>query len=188
MTKKNFEQLQESLPFLHREELRLICQRYALSIKGSKPQLVQRILHFTQTGKEVEEKKIPLISRAKKGANASVHPKALMLYGNYKNDLKTRLFFKEIIGEHFHFTAFGIDWLRERWLTGRPPTYEEFAQMWKSDFKKREQQKPNPKKEWAYICFTQRFLKMNPQANRQELLKAWHAERERHKKIIFGLL
>ncbi|MBM3857506.1 MAG: hypothetical protein FJ390_06035 [Verrucomicrobia bacterium] len=188
MNKEKLKQLQESLPFLHREELRLLCERHALSIRGSKPQVLQRILYFVETGKEREEKKIPSVLRIQKGAAPSLHLQSLMLYGGYKNDLKTRLFFKKIIGEYFHFTAFGIDWLRQRWLAGQPPTYQEFAQMWESEFKKGQQQKPAPKKEWAYICFTQQFLKMNPKATRQELLAAWHQERERHKKMIFGLL
>lgn len=107
-----------------------------LSTKGSKPQLIKKIFYFFETGKKLEEQKIPLISKIQKGAVPSLHPNSLMLHGAYKNDLKTRLFFKKIIGEHFHFTAFGIDWLKRRWLEGRPPTYQEFAEMWAFEFQK----------------------------------------------------
>jgi len=184
MNKSSVDQFKESLPFLHRAELRLICQRYTLSTSGTKPELLQRIVHFVETGREYEAKKVAAVSQAKRGAVPSLHPRSLILQGVYKNDLKTRLFFKKLIGEHFHFTAFGIDWVKSRWQEGKPPTYQEFAHMWEEEFKKRQQKKADPKNEWAYICFMQRFLKMNPQASRQELLKNWHEERGRHKNFV----
>ncbi len=61
----------------------------------------------------------------------------MILKGSYKNDLKTRLFFKNIVGDHFHFTAFGIDWINEKWMEGNPPTYRDYATMWQSEVDRR---------------------------------------------------
>ena len=111
-----------------------------------------------------------------------------MLKGNYKNDLKTRLFFKKIIGEHFHFTAFGIDWLNERWMLGNPPTYQEFADMWEDEYRKRQKTPASAKEEWAYIRFVQGYLIHSPESSRDALNTAWENERQRHKSIAKSML
>ena len=108
----------------------------------------------------------------------------MILKGSYKNDLKTRLFFKSIIGDHFHFTAFGIDWINARWFAGNPPTYQEFADMWITESEKRVLEGSVPKKEWAYINFTQKFIAQVPNASRQQLLYAWETERGHNKAFI----
>lgn len=105
----------------------------------------------------------------------------LMIKGAYKNDLKTRLFFKVLIGEYFHFTSFGIDWLNELWMEGRPPTYQEFSSMWKLEYQRRKENPVDPKAEWAYINYVQSFIKQFPDATQKDINHAWENERERHK-------
>lgn len=143
--------LKKALLFLKMAELRDVCARLYLPTQGTKNVLIAWILHFIKTGEIIKEPKIPDASKAKRGNNYSLSPETLILKGAYKNDLKTRLFFKTLIGEYFHFTAFGIDWLNARWLEGKPPTYQEFAQMWKSEYARREKEGTTPKEEWAYI-------------------------------------
>ncbi len=103
-----------------------------------------------------------------------------MLYGSgsYKNDLATRNFFKELIGDHFHFTAQGIDWLRERWLEGNPPTYADFANEWRAEYERNKKQKRLPKQEWAYIRFVQEYMQHFPSASKKEVNAAWKAKRQ----------
>lgn len=101
-----------------------------------------------------------------------------MLKGSYKNDYATRSFFKALIGSHFHFTAYGIDWLQERWEQGKPPTYREFANMWQSQWQWRKQQKVDPKEEWAYLNFCQQFMKKYPHSSRSQMMKEWKEKRE----------
>lgn len=125
LSSAELEQLSESLLYLHVEELKEITARLHISDKGAKGAIIARILHFLQFGEELLLPKFPAVSCAKKGVVPALLPKSLMLRGTYKNDLATRLFFKTLIGEHFHFTAFGIDWLNERWMEGKPPTYQE---------------------------------------------------------------
>ena len=146
--------LKEALLFLHVAELEAICTQLGLVAKGKKIILIARILNFISTGEIIKEPKIPAVSKVKRGCDYPLETGTCMLKGAYKNDLKTRLFFKKLIGEHFHFTAFGIDWLNERWLEGKPPTYEEFATMWKSEYARRLKIGSTPKEEWAYINFT----------------------------------
>lgn len=173
--------LSEGLNFFHVAELKEICAQLNLQEQGKKAVLIQHILHFIQTGEKQELPKIPHISRAKRGENYPLHPETLILKGAYKNDLKTRLFFKKLIGEYFHFTAFGVDWLNDRWMVGQPPTYREFAEMWKAEYTLRQNAPRAPKMEWAYINFTQRFLAAHPHSSRADLLSAWTQERGQQK-------
>ena len=180
--------LQKSLYFLHVGELREICLRLCIPEKGLKLRLIARIMHFIPTGEVIKEPKMPDISRAKRGEYYPLHPEALILKGAYKNDLKTRLFFKSLIGEHFHFTAFGIDWINERWMSGLPPSYQEFVDMWKAEGERRKKNPETPKVEWAYIHFTQDFLKANPEATRSEVIDAWKHVHQINKEIVYRIL
>lgn len=177
MSLKQLEELVEALHFLKMDELKQICSQLSLSDQGPKLALVERIKTFVQGGQERMTAKIPAISCAKKNQIYPLAAQALMLVGAYKNDLKSRTFFKQLIGDHFHFTAFGIDWLKQRWCEGSPPTYQEFADMWQKENEHRKQNKAQPKKEWAYINFLQQYTKKHPDASHAETIDAWHALR-----------
>jgi hypothetical protein len=116
--------LREMLPYMNLKELKEACQILALPASGQKGEIIQRIYSFCEKGIVLTPSKVPEVSIAKK---------TLILKGAYKNDAKTRAFLKSMIGEHFHFTAFGQDWIKERWLAGNPPTYKEFADYWKKN-------------------------------------------------------
>jgi len=146
-------------------------------------ELIQRIQIFIETGKLFEKVPIPKNSKAKRKQLYPLEPDTLILFGNYKNDLKTRLFFKEMIGEYFHFTAFGIDWINDRWFNGNPPTYREFAKFWEAEYSRRKKEKPSPKQEWAYIIFVQNYLAQNPSAKREAIMQEW--EKERRRNLLF---
>lgn len=174
----------ESLLFLHVEELKSLATELSLVEKGNKIALIQRILHFFETGEKLTNPQFPKKSCAAKGQVYSLTKDTLMLKGAYKNDLKTRLFFKQLIGEYFHFTAFGIDWLNERWMEGNPPTYQQFAEMWEEEYRKRKEIPHAPKEEWAYINFVQKFTLSNPTASREMINSAWECERQKHKASV----
>lgn len=180
--------LTTSLLFLKVEELKTLARALLLPDNGAKKQIINRILHFLQTGQKINAPTIPAVSRAQRGKEYPLKASTLMLKGAYKNDLVTRLFFKALIGPHFHFTAYGIDWLNERWLSGNPPTYQEFAHMWQAEHERRAIMPAAPKEEWAYINFIQAFLNHSPHASREIVMLAWERERLRNKAIAEGIL
>lgn len=184
ITNQQLHELKESLTFPHVSELRSIAVRLGLSEKGKKMEIIVRILHFLQTGEKLSVAKVPQVSSAQRGKIYPLLPGTLIVKGSYKNDLKTRLFFKSLIGNYFHFTAFGIDWINERWMEGNPPTYQEFADMWKAEYQRRKETPEAPKEEWAYINFVQQFLQHSPNVTRDVLHGEWEAERQKHKKRI----
>lgn len=172
-------ELKEALSYMHVNELKLQLELLQLSSKGfNKKELVERLVHYAVTGEELPPLEIPAISKAKRGAPYFLAPQERMLYGSYKNDLATRNFFKQIIGDHFHFTAQGLDWLRERWLAGKAPTYKEFAKEWQDEYERNKQQKRAPKQEWAYIRFVQEYIKQFPEASKAEVIDAWETRRQ----------
>lgn len=172
-------ELKENLSYLHVDELKAQLQELGLSVKGfNKNELIERLMHYVATGKELAHREIPAVSKAARHEMPTLDAKSSMLYGSYKNDRATREFFKQLIGKHFHFTAQGIDWLRERWLEGKPPTYAEFAQEWQAEYERNKEQKRPPKQEWAYIRFIQNYTQHFPHTSKEEMTDAWNRERQ----------
>lgn len=177
LNKKDIEVLDEALYYMNMEELKQACEELELSVIGKKRDLIHRMLTFIQTGKIVKIKPIPALSKAEKGREYPLSAKTVILYGAYKNDLKTRLFMKKLVGDYFHFTAFGQDWMKERWYAGNPPTYAEFADFWIREYNHRKISKANPKQEWAYLNFIQRYTKQHPQTSKDSMMAAWKKQR-----------
>ncbi len=180
--------LETSLNFFYVSELKNLCETLSLSSKGKKRDLIHRIITFVKTGKKLVSLKFPKASCARRGEVHEISENNLMLKGDYKNDLKTRLFFKKLIGEHFHFTAFGIDWLNDRWMDGNPPTYQEFILMWKDEYERRKANPAAPKDEWAYIIFTKSYIKKFPGATREDINFSWDEERQKNKRYVEEML
>ena len=174
--------MRNSLLFLIMSELRDICIKLNINSKGTKQALINNICYFKEHNKEA--KPITPIASVKNTAQQYITAENFMIKGIYKNSKCARLFFQKIIGEKFHFTAFGIDWLNDRCAANNSPTYKEFSDMWIEQINIKRQ----PKEEWQYIIYVQNFLINKPNATRDELLNGWQNERMKHKQIIEDLL
>jgi hypothetical protein len=164
-------------------ELKLLCGSLGLSVNGKKMNFITRILIFIKDKVNLPQPQYPKVSTGN-AKTTILSVDSLMVKGEYKNNLKTRLFFKQIIGDHFHFTASGIDWLEHRWMAGLPPTYKEFADIWVKEYEFRKLYGRVPKAEWAYINFVQKYLKDNLKSTRSQILAAWDCERKKHKDLV----
>jgi hypothetical protein len=127
-------------------------------------------------------------SKAEKGRIYPLHKNTLILEGAYKNDERTKAFFKKMIGDHFKFTAFGIEWIHNRWIDGNPPTYQEFMDMWQEEYKKRQKFGSPLKAEWAYINFSKDFAANNAEVTQAIIVEAWKIEREEQKDRVEKIL
>lgn len=170
------------------EELHYACTLLHLPDVGKKTVLIDRIEQFIKTGHVLPLAQIPDSSRAKKHPFQPLHADSLMLHESYKNDYATRDFFKKLIGPAFHFTAFGIDWLNERWMQGSPPTYQEFANYWVVESQRRKQKRQAPKKEWAYINFVQQMQTTHPHASKTAVMQAWKTIQAENAQHALGVL
>jgi hypothetical protein len=176
ISKSEQETFSEALHFAKMAQLQEMCALLYLPDAGKKGELIERIMTFINTGTILQSPRIPDRSRAKSHPPQALQPNALMLYGSYKNDLKTRTLFKQLIGPHFHYTAFGVDWLNDRWMKGKPPTYQEFADYWIAETARRKKSPANPKDEWRYIRFLQEMNATHPDASSREIMDAWKKE------------
>lgn len=69
-------QFKEALAYMHVDELKLQLEQLGLSSKGfNKNELIQRLVHYALTGKELPPAEIPAISRASKGISNVLDPK-----------------------------------------------------------------------------------------------------------------
>lgn len=182
------DQLRISLLYMNMTELRYVSRFLHLPPNYTKLNLIERILLYVSSGIRSEQPRIPDVSRGTSKKSEPLMPHEKMLYGIYKNDAKTRLFFKQIIGEDFHFTAFGIDWLKDRWMQGNPPRYQEFADYWRAESQRRNVTKEQPKEEWAYLNYAQDFLRANPNASHAQIIAAWKNERKKQVEKAYSLL
>ncbi len=173
--------LKEALNYLLVSELKDFCKKLKLPINGKKGEIIHRILLFLKDGKIIRTLEFPDVSIAKKNHLYPLSPKTRILQGSYKNDDATRSFMKTLAGENFHFTAFGQDWIKGRWLDGDPPTYLEFAKFWQNENRARKKRKALPKREWAYLNFIQRYQGKNPNSSQTKTAMAWKIEREKQK-------
>lgn len=177
-----------SLLYLNMRELKTLCLHFKIEPQGEKIKLIEKIQTYLATGKITEHQPIPTISKAVAKKDYPLAPQTLILKGSFKNDLKTRIFLKNLIGDHFHYTAYGIDWIKDRWMQGQPPTYAQFAQYWQSEYQNRQTTKAALKPEWAYLNFLERYQKNNPTASKTHAIAAWKIERQFHvdnvKKIL----
>ena len=173
LTEDDFSLLYDAIYYMKIAELRESCSVLSIPESGVKKELINRIMKYLRTGYIEKIKEIPSSSRAKNFPPQLLKADSWMLYGSYKNDLKTRQLFKSLIGPQFHFTAFGIDWLNERWLRGKPPTYQEFADYWMSETERRIHEKPKAKKEWAYINFFQDAKNKKSYNSKTDMILAW---------------
>ena len=180
MSNLNQTELLQALLYFNMKELKDICKHFSLPAQGEKIKLIEYIQMYFATGKTAQIQEIPAISKAKSKVNYPLAPQTLMLKGSFKNDLKTRIFLKTLIGNHFHYTAFGIDWIKEQWMQGQPPTYAQFAIYWQAEYQARQTTKAPMKVEWAYLNFLDRYQQAHPTASKAQAIAAWKIEREKY--------
>lgn len=187
----NTDQHKELFPallYLNMSELKNICLHFKLPTQSEKIKLIESIKVYLTTGSITEQEQIPAISKAKPKTTYPLAPETMILKGSFKNDLKTRIFLKTLIGDHFHYTAYGIDWIKNNWVQGTPPTYAQFANYWQEEYLARQITKAPMKAEWAYLNFLDRYQKQHPTASKTQAIAAWKIERaaqvEKVKKIL----
>jgi len=188
LTNKTINDFSDALHYMKMTELRASCFKLSLPATGKKAEIITRIISFVTTGNITANKTMPASSLAKNYQPQPLRKESLMLYGSYKNDAITRALFKHIIGLHFHFTAFGIDWLNERWFAGKPPTYQEFADYWVKETARRKTTPSKPKQEWAYLSFLQRATQQKADMPKQELMVAWKKLRAQKAAFAQGII
>ena len=187
----NTDQQKELFPallYLNMRELKKICLHFGLATQSEKIKLIESIELYLTTGKIAPQPQIPAVSKAKARTVYPLSPQTVILKGSFKNDLKTRIFLKTLIGNHFHYTAYGIDWIKDHWMQGTPPTYAQFATYWQTEYLARQITKAPMKDEWAYLNFLDRYQKQHPTTSKVQAIAAWKIEREKNVNKVAQIL
>jgi hypothetical protein len=170
--------LRVALNHMNMTELKDECRSLGIRPTGRKGEIINGILGFVRGRKKPVANSIPHNCQAQAQGVYPLKKQTLILCGSYKNNDATRDFLKSVVGPHFHFTAFGQDWIRRQWAKGKPPTYAEFARAWQQEhLRRRSGEVARPKKEWAYLNFVQRFGRENPAIDRNQLASEWKKQR-----------
>ncbi|NQZ01905.1 MAG: hypothetical protein HRT45_14675 [Bdellovibrionales bacterium] len=176
-------ELRESIYYLNVSELRSILNFLELPTPGNKRTLIGRILlHFNLAPDSDED-----VPKKFEKYQGELSPDIYILPGFYSNGSLARARFKKIIGPHFSFTSYGMNWIRRKWLAKDYPTFDEFAEYWVSEFERRrsgggyDSAKTN-----ARVRFFRKHKGSNFSAHMLE--KMWQAERDTHKTRVQTIL
>ena len=184
------------MQFLNVDELRAVCKKLGIAT-DLKPEMISRILtHCGLIKPAIEQPHVSIneeVPQTVAAVKTPISEDSLMIKGEYRNNAESRAFFKKIIGNHFRFTVFGLDWLKKRWVDLNPPTFREFADMWEQDYdlKKALGQKKikkirTDKPEWAYINFVQKMDRTG--LSHKQIIAKWKEERQKQVKFVLDFL
>jgi hypothetical protein len=157
-----------------KKELTDFCTQVGLSTAGMKPEIVQRIYTFLETGKRLN----PV--RQNTGALDSDKPITLNTpVVHYKNDPKTRDFFIKHIGPHFTFSARVNIFRKDALAQGKNITYGDLIAQWLEEYALRKDKsiKLPIMKSCEYNQFTRDYYVANPNAERKLVIAAWKQAR-----------
>lgn len=183
MNKTDKGTLQKSIYFLKIEELKSIAQKLELSSQGKKIDLINQIFQYFRIKEaslpEINSKLLPKKHKGKVGSDTHIIP------NEYTNGKKSRAIFKELIGDHFKFTSYGMDWIKLCWQHDIYPSYKDFATYW---IKETARRKAGESFQSAPTNRRVIFFRENKGMNKVALEKAWVKERARNAKVVSDLV
>ncbi|MCK5475273.1 MAG: cytoplasmic protein [Candidatus Pacebacteria bacterium] len=149
-----------------KEELVSFCREIGISCSGGKIEITGRIVEYLKTGK-IENKKRKIkkcIQRMPKNIND-------IIPDNYSSSQLFREYFRSIIGQHFHFTAYMATYMKDR----PEITFKEYADEWQAEYERRKNKNYHSKimKSCEYNQYTRDFFKDNPNKTRADAIKYW---------------
>lgn len=123
--------------YWYKSELQDFCRKTGLKIAGKKEELAERIEDFLKNGRI----KTPIIRkktqkrRKKSKNNQQVIPSSLdeKILDNFTSSKLFRQFFKQNIGNHFHFTVYMMNFIKSH----PGITYQEFINEWNAEYERK---------------------------------------------------
>jgi len=158
-------------------ELVAFCRQHGLATSGQKLDLVARIEGYLRGERDAETHS----ERTRKRSAAAIRSGPITLdtavTDDYKCDAETRVFFKSMIGKHFHFTAHLQQFRREQQRMGVRLTYGDLVREWVAEYERRKD--PNYRssiaRSWEYNQFVRDFMGDKPRNTGKEISEAAQA-------------
>jgi hypothetical protein len=154
-----------------KQELIAFCKSNRLQVKGGKIELSHRIESFLATGK-IEKSPLKIRRQGKWDSEQRITRKTPVV--NYKNDTKTKLFFVEAIGSHFHFNAYLRQFSKIPNINCNL-TYGDLVDGWRKSEadKKSLKLKPLIEKQFQFNQFQRDFYAAEKGKTRKQMIEAW---------------
>lgn len=155
-----------------KEELKEFCRANGLKVSGSKNELEERIIHFLDTGKSLEPKKV---KSTPKNNSEDVIILESRIGENFKCSEDKREFFEKEIGKGFKFKV-----KFQKWLKANPDkTYEDAIDAYFEIQNSKEKTKID--KQFQYNQYIRDFFEDNDDKTLKEAIECW-----KYKKYLRG--
>ncbi|MBN2479175.1 MAG: hypothetical protein JXA94_03020 [Parachlamydiales bacterium] len=155
--------------YFHKKMLQKFCKDLKLSQEGSKLEIFERILTFLETGKILQPKQ-SLLAKKTNDKTLSLNT---IIKNNFRCDLKHRIFFKSVIGEHFKFNVPMIMFAKKN----HDKTYKDLVDHWVNIFnlKKSGEYKSEIHKSCEYNQFIRNFYSDTNNKGKKliDAIRAW---------------
>lgn len=184
----NYEALETAIYFLKVPELKALIAEANLTGGSSKQAMINELLAFAR-GESYDhaQDKPQHTMRELKEMGKQYDPEQYIVPGVYTNSSHYRARFQEMIGSHFSYTVYGMDWIKAQWQSGSCPTFESFAVYWQQEYERRQQ--TDDFKSPRTLQRVNFFRKMKGQnLSKTALEKAWYDERQRQAELAQRIL
>ena len=151
-------------------ELVAFCRKIGISGSGGKIEIAGRIEKYLKGGK-IETKKIGKGGKKREGIQRIPESINELIPDNYSSSQLFREYFESIIGQHFHFTAYMMQYIKDHLGI----TFKEYVDEWQAEHERRKNKNYKPKimKSCEYNQYTRDFFKDNPDKTRKEAIRHW---------------
>ncbi len=152
------------------EELVSFCRKIGINCSGGKIEIANRIVKYLKTGK-IEKKNTNKNRGTKKGIQRIPKNINEVIPDNYSSSQLFKKYFKSIIGQHFHFTAYMAKYMKDR----PEITFKRYINEWQAEYKRRKDKNYHPKimRSCEYNQYIRDFFKDNPKRTRVDAIKYW---------------
>ena len=157
-----------------KEELKEFCRNEGLKVSGSKSQLEERIIHYLDTGKSLDNKKHtqnkPNFQKSDSNKTTDFEEITLdsILGENFKCSEDKREFFEKEIGKGFKFKV-----KFQKWLKSNPDkTYQDAIDAYYDIQNSKE--KTEIDKQFQYNQYIRDFFKDNDDKTLNDAIKCWN--------------
>jgi len=158
-------------------ELVSFCKENNINRSGGKIEITNRIIHFLETGKNLEKTKINA-QKSKSSFNWNTEKLSCetVITDNYKNTENVRQFFTVEIGKHFKFNVLFINWIKQNIGKTLKDAIEEWNRIY--ILKKDKNYKSEIGIQFEYNTYIRDFLEDNPKMSIRDAKKYWLLKRE----------
>ena len=147
-----------------KEELKSFCRENGLRTSGNKGELEERIIHFLDTGKRLEAKKVKIGQKKDVNEEISLESK---IGENFRCSQDKRKFFEKEIGKGFRFKVKFQKWLKEN----PDKTYRDAVSAYAEIQNSKEKDKIDS--QFQYNQYIQDFFADNVGGTLEDAIECW---------------